>query len=65
MEQRLLKQKECGLDCICIQMGEINSGAFGVRQKRGLRPSGAATCDPREDSRDEERGLGANPRIGL
>lgn len=28
----------------------------------GLCPGGAATCDPRENSQDEEQGLGANPR---
>lgn len=28
MEQWLLKQKEFCLNCICIQMGDINSRAF-------------------------------------
>lgn len=28
----------------------------------GLCPGGAAACDPRENSQDEELGLGANPR---
>lgn len=63
MEQWLLKQKEFCLNCICIQMGDINSRAFPERacQEWGPRAGGAAAFLPQESGQDEKRGLGVNP----
>lgn len=57
MERWLLKQKEFHLNCICIQVGKINSSAFPnvPRAGPGYREGAVLmTYHPHESDQDEK-----------
>lgn len=63
MERWLLKQKEFHLNCICIQVGKINSSAFPNVPRAGPGYQEGAvlmTYHPHESDQDEKRGPGVN-----